>query len=79
MLLAVVLCWVDRCLDSWALLGLFSVLRVTQNTHVSAAGGTILSSCASCGLACPYIFHYYWILCDPAGAGGHLGGHTVHV
>ena len=30
LLLAVVLCWVDRCFDSWLLLGLFCLLRVTQ-------------------------------------------------
>ena len=27
LLLAVVLCWVGRCLDSWLLLGLLSLLR----------------------------------------------------
>ena len=29
LLLAVVLCWVDRCFDSWVLLGLLCLLRVT--------------------------------------------------
>ena len=32
-LLAVVLCWVDRCFDSWAFLGLFCLLRVTPGGH----------------------------------------------
>ena len=30
LLLAFVLCWVDRCLCSWVLLGLFCLLCVTQ-------------------------------------------------
>ena len=29
LLLAVVLCWVDRCFESWVLLGLLCLLRVT--------------------------------------------------
>ena len=29
LLLADVLCWVDRCFDSWVLLGLLCLLRVT--------------------------------------------------
>ena len=33
--LAVVLSWIGRCLDSWVLLGLFCLLRVTQKgTHM---------------------------------------------
>ena len=31
LLLAVVLCWVDGCFDSWVLLGLLCFLRVTLN------------------------------------------------
>ena len=30
LLLAVILCWVDRCFDSWVLLGFFCLLRVTH-------------------------------------------------
>ena len=30
LLVAVVLCWVDRCFDSWVLLGLCCILRVTH-------------------------------------------------
>ena len=30
LLLAVILCWVDRCFGSWVLLGFFSLLRVTH-------------------------------------------------
>ena len=29
--LAVVLCWVDRCFDSWVLLGLLCLVRATHD------------------------------------------------
>ena len=36
LLLAVVLCWVDRCFDSWMLLALLCLLRVT---HIHRCSG----------------------------------------
>ena len=30
LLIVVVICWVDRCFDSWVLLGLICLLRVTK-------------------------------------------------
>ena len=35
LLLAVVLCWVDHCCDSWVLLTLFCLLRVTRTVMYS--------------------------------------------
>ena len=37
LLLAVVLCWVDCCFDSWVLLGLLCFLRVTPHVQPAAA------------------------------------------
>ena len=34
LLLAVVLCWVDRCFESWVLLGLHCLLRVTHQAGI---------------------------------------------
>ena len=33
LLLVVILCWVDRCFDSWVLLRLFCLYRVTDSPH----------------------------------------------
>ena len=41
--LAVVLCWVDRWFDSWVLLGLFCLLRLTQQVRTARTSKSGLS------------------------------------
>ena len=42
LLLTVVFCWVDRCVGSWVLRGLFGLLHLTQNRDSSAREVMIL-------------------------------------
>ena len=49
LLLAVIFCWDDRCFDSWVLLALVCLLRVTHNrSHVICPPCTVSSQLYRC-------------------------------
>lgn len=50
-ILVVILCWFDRCFDSWVFLGLFCLLRVTQSRTTSR--GTAQLTCLPAGCRLP--------------------------